>query len=164
MNKLASLMVVAVVMLGIVVYLYSGDTVEAPTSTPTPIVKEASTPSPVSSGMLPTPSVPLGVTVTYSNSGYTPSTVTIKRGETLFFENKSSGMMWTASAVHPTHKAYPGSGIEKCGDKTNYSSAIFDACGAYDPGESWAFRFNELGTWKYHDHLKPSNTGTIVVQ
>jgi len=164
MNKLISLTIVAIIMLGIVVFLYSGDIVEAPTPTPNPTVEEAPTPSPASSGMLPTPSVLPGATVTYSDSGYMPSTVKIKRGETVLFENKSSGMVWTASAIHPTHKAYPGSGIEKCGDKTNYMSAIFDACEGYDPGESWAFTFNEPGTWKYHNHLNPSHTGTVVVE
>lgn len=164
MNKSALLTIVAVVMLGIVVFIYSRDAVKTPIPTPTPTVEEETTPFPTSSGMIPMPSTVPGVTVTYSDSGYMLSTVTIKRGEKVFFENKSSGMMWTASAVHPTHKAYPGSGIEKCGDKTNSLSAIFDACEAYDPGESWAFVFNESGTWKYHNHLKPSHTGTIVVQ
>ena len=160
MNKLISLTIVAILMLGIVVFLYSKDTVEAPIITSIPTVEEASTPPPISS----TPSAPSGITVTYSDSGYMPSTVKIKKGETVFFENKSSEMMWTASAIHPTHKAYPGSGIEKCGDKTNYMSTIFDACEGYDPGESWAFTFNESGTWKYHNHLNPSHTGTVVVE
>ncbi|MEK7603754.1 MAG: hypothetical protein AAB461_01375, partial [Patescibacteria group bacterium] len=109
MNKFASLTIAAVAMLGIVVFLYSRDAVKTPIPTPTPTVEGSSTPSPTSSGTLPAPSAVPGVTVTYSDSGYMPLAVTIKKGETVFFENKSSGMVWTASAVHPTHKAYPGS-------------------------------------------------------
>ena len=71
-------------------------------------------------------------------------------------------MMWTASAIHPTHKAYPSSDIEKCG--TQSQANIFDACKGYGQGESWGFRFDEVGTWKYHNHLQPNHTGTIVVE
>jgi len=34
----------------------------------------------------------------------------------------------------------------------------------YLPGESWSFKFDEGGTWKYHDHLNPGATGMIVVE
>jgi len=31
-------------------------------------------------------------------------------------------------------------------------------------GESYTFIFNEAGNWRYHDHLRSSLTGTIVVR
>jgi len=83
-------------------------------------------------------------------------------GDTVVFDNKGSKMMWTASAVHPTHKAYPDSDIAKC--ETPSQAGIFDACRGYGPGELWEFKFNEQGTWKYHNHLQPSHTGTIIVE
>lgn len=162
MKNIIILVSVAIILVGVVVFLYSGDTIEAPTPTPipTPTVEEVSESSPQ---VFPTttPSIST-VTVTYSDSGYSSSTVTIKRGDTVVFEDKSSRMMWTASAVHPTHKAYPGSDIAKCG--ISEQSGIFDACKAYGSGESWEFRFNEQGTWKYHNHLQPNHTGTIIVE
>ena len=76
------------------------------------------------------------------------------------FFNEDSNKHWPASAMHPTHTLYPGSGIEKCGT----GEKIFDACKGLEQGESFSFTFNEKGSWKYHDHLSVSSTGTIVVE
>jgi len=100
--------------------------------------------------------------VTYTNSGYSPNTITIKKGETVTFKNQSSRSMWPASAVHPTHTVYSGTSLsEHCPDTTG---TAFDACKGFLPGQSWSFTFNKTGTWKYHDHLNPGATGTIVVE
>ena len=40
----------------------------------------------------------------------------------------------------------------------------FDACKGVKPGESWPFKFDIAGNWKYHDHLNPKNFGAIIVQ
>src|SRR3990172_6989615 len=60
-----------------------------------------------------------------TSSGFTPSTLTISKGTTVTFINKDTEEHWPASAIHPTHQAYPGSGIEKCG--TSEQNMIFDA-------------------------------------
>lgn len=95
-------------------------------------------------------------------SGFEPKTLTVKAGATVTFVNEDSNKHWPASAMHPTHKVYPSSGIEKCGtvEETN----IFDACRGLAQGESFSFTFNEKGSWKYHDHLNVPSTGTIVVE
>jgi len=92
---------------------------------------------------------------------FSPKILTIKQGDTVQFLNKDSGLHWPASAMHPEHKVYPGSDIEKC--KTADKNKIFDACKGLAQGEEFRFTFNEKGTWRYHDHLKLSLTGTIVV-
>ncbi|OGI94971.1 hypothetical protein A3A03_02245 [Candidatus Nomurabacteria bacterium RIFCSPLOWO2_01_FULL_40_18] len=94
--------------------------------------------------------------VTYTNSGYLPSTLTVKKGETVTFKNQSSRAMWTASAVHPTHRGYPTTG--------GCLGSTFDACAGIQPGNSWSFKFDISGTWKYHNHLSPGDTGTIDIQ
>lgn len=99
--------------------------------------------------------------ITHTDSGYSPKTLTIKKGSTPTFKNESDNQTWPASATHPTHTVYPGSSIDKCG--TAEQSKIFDACGALDKGESWSFKFDNVGSWKYHDHLEPGHNGTIVV-
>lgn len=68
--------------------------------------------------------------------------------------------MWTASAVHPTHTIYPGSGISKCGTV----EGIFDSCEEVGVNEEWSFTFDELGTWIYHNHLQSSHFGRIIVK
>lgn len=100
--------------------------------------------------------------VFYTDSGYVPISVTIKAGETVKFINKSSKAFWPASALHPTHRVYPESGVEKC--FTTEAETIFDACDELSPGSEWSFGFNETGTWRYHDHLSPRSVGTIVVE
>ena len=96
-----------------------------------------------------------------SNSGFSPSPLEINAGDTVTFTNAGNADMRPASAVHPTHTAYPGSGILKCG--TSDENSIFDACTGIKAGESWSFTFNEKGSWNYHDHLNSGLFGRIVV-
>lgn len=100
--------------------------------------------------------------VLYSDAGYAPKELRIKQGETVTFTNESSIAMWPASAIHPTHTLYPGSSLLKCG--TPQEQGIFDACQDIGPGKAWSFRFNEKGSWKYHDHRIPTRNGTIIVE
>lgn len=98
------------------------------------------------------------VTVTYTNDGFSPETVTITRGQTVRFTNESDGDMWVASAVHPTHTVYPEKTEEDC------LGSAFDACQSVAPGNSWSFTFNETGEWGYHNHRRANHTGAIVVE
>lgn len=159
MSKLIILIITAIVLVGVVVFLFTRETVEAPVLSSTPIL----TPTPTSE-KTPIPlSTPIAAkAITYSDSGYSPTTMTIKKGDTVIFDNQSSKMMWTASAVHPTHKAYPGSDITKCG--TAQAAGAFDACQGIGLDESWEFKFDETGTWRYHNHLQPNHTGTVVIE
>lgn len=125
-----------------------------PTVSPTPLVSPKSTvsPSPVVSSKI----------VTYADSGYTPNTITIKKGETVVWKNESGASMWTASAVHPTHKAYSGTDIAACGTQTLLP--MFDSCAGVASGQSWSFKFDNVGTWGYHNHLNSSHWGKVVVE
>lgn len=96
------------------------------------------------------------VVVTYTDAGYSPADISIKNGDRIIFQNNSSRAMWTASAFHPSHRAYPTTG--------GCIGSSFDACAGIQPGESWAFTFNVSGTWKYHNHLLPAHTGSVVVE
>ncbi len=86
-------------------------------------------------------------TITYTDSGYTPSTITVKKGTTVTWVNQSSGGMWTASALHPTHMLLPG----------------FDQLKSVAKGGTYDYTFAKVGTWKYHNHVQASDTGTVVV-
>jgi plastocyanin len=86
--------------------------------------------------------------ITYTDTGFSPSSLTIKNGQTVAFKNESAGDMWVASAPHPTHTDYPE----------------FDAKKAYKSGESYSFTFNKVGTWKFHNHAKPTNFGSVTVE
>lgn len=100
--------------------------------------------------------------VKYTDSGYLPAVLIVKKGATVIFKNQSSQSMWPASAFHPTHAVYSGTPLgEHCPD---VGGVAFDACRGIQPGGSWSFTFTKSGNWKYHDHLNPFHTGTIVVE
>ncbi len=86
--------------------------------------------------------------VTFTDNGFTPATVTIKKGETVRFTNQSSELMWVASNPHPTH--------------TDYSE--FDERTSVGAGGSYEFTFTKIGNWKYHNHKDPSGKGEIIVE
>lgn len=101
------------------------------------------------------------VTVTYTDSGFQPSTVTIQKGQTVRWESEASGSMWVASSRHPTHMEYAGSSrTEHCSNGEQTSSA-FDQCSS---GSSFSFTFEKTGDWNYHNHDSPSHLGTVVVE
>lgn len=94
--------------------------------------------------------------ITYTDAGFTPSPLRVKKGTTVTFVNNSTGKMWPASAKHPTHTEYPTTG--------GCIGSTFDACGGMMPGESWTFTFDIPGSWNYHNHLSPQDFGTIIVE
>ena len=104
----------------------------------------------------------MGEHVVYSDEGYTPKELTIKKGDRVTFRNESARETWPASAMHPSHTVYPGSSIQKC--ESEEMMHIFDACIGLEEGEEWSFVFEEPGEWFYHDHLKPDMFGKIIVQ
>jgi plastocyanin len=85
--------------------------------------------------------------ITYTDEGYSHTSITIARGTTVIFRNESSRDMWPASDVHPTHTIY----------------SEFDAKRGIAPGEEYSFTFARVGTWGFHDHLNPFQIGTITV-
>ncbi|MEK7138627.1 MAG: hypothetical protein AAB799_00405 [Patescibacteria group bacterium] len=155
MKKTIIFLSIAIILVVVFVFIKSDGGVKSPEGspvpTPTPTPTATSTPESVSENV-----------IMYSDSGYAPSTLTIKVGELVTFKNAGSKMMWTASAMHPSHKAYPGTDIALCG--TQMMVPMFDACKGYGQGESWMFKFNQRGTWKYHNHMEINHYGTIVVE
>ena len=152
MKNVIGIVIVIVVILGGIWYFTSNKSKEA--------TVPAETTVPESSENVPETQVQNVISAT--DSGFSPSSITIKKGETIMFMSESLQPSWPASAIHPTHTVYPGSDIRKCG--TQEQSAMFDACKGLAKGEGWTFGFDIPGTWKYHDHLNPSHYGTIIVE
>ncbi len=97
------------------------------------------------------------VLIAFTNKGFEPSTVTIRKGQTVRWVNTSDEDVWPASAVHPTHSLYPQKSPTDC------LGSDFDACRGLKPGESWEFTFDHVGEWRYHDHIHAYRTGSVVV-
>jgi plastocyanin len=86
--------------------------------------------------------------VQMTSAGFSPNTLTVKKGDTVKFINNDTANHWPASAPHPTHTDYPA----------------FDPKKAIAPSDSWSFTFDKVGNWKYHDHLNSSKFyGTVTV-
>ncbi len=90
-------------------------------------------------------------TVEITKPGFSPDILTIKLGDKVTFVNRDVVPHWPASAVHPTHCEYKGCGV-------------FDAKKVLAQGEPYSIVFDLAGNWRYHDHLNPGVTGTIIVQ
>ena len=86
--------------------------------------------------------------VLYQSSGFGATEIRLKAGDMLTFTNQSGSLMWVASEEHPEHDDYPE----------------FDAKRGYPKDESYTFTFRKVGTWRYHNHLNPSHTGTVIVE
>lgn len=86
--------------------------------------------------------------ISYNGTAFTPSTLSIKAGDTVVFKNNSTKSFWPASGPHPQHTLYPE----------------FDAKKAIAPGGNFTFKFIKVGEWPFHDHLNPTAFGKITVQ
>src|SRR3989344_4435351 len=108
-----------------------------------------------------TVTAPKSVTVLYGADGFSPSTVTIKKGDTVTFTNNGGGDMWVATAQHPAHSGYDGTPLSThCA--AGYTGPVpFDQCAA---GTSYSFMFNQAGTWNYHNHNNDADFGKVVVE
>lgn len=88
------------------------------------------------------------VTVSMTDTEFSPETITVTQGNTVKFVNNGQAPRWPASDVHPTHKGLPG----------------FDASKGIATGDEYTFTFTKVGTWSFHDHLNPQLTGSVVVE
>jgi len=95
-------------------------------------------------------------TVEINGQGFSPNAISVKAGDAVTFVNRDSTLHWPASGTHPSHNDYPEHG--------GCIGSAFDACKGLKAGESFAFTFNEKGTWHYHDHLNSGMEGTIIVE
>mgnify|MGYP001560464509 CR=1 FL=1 len=153
----------AVVVLIIIIaggwYLFSGNSAEAPAletavTNQMPVV-DSTTPETVVENTTP------NVTITYTDQGFSPASVTAPLGTTVNFVNQSSKNMWVAAAMHPAHTVYSGTALaEHCPDTTG---TAFDECKGDAPGTSYSFKFNKEGTGKYHDHIDATKCGSVIV-
>lgn len=82
--------------------------------------------------------------IVYTGSVFDPEELTVNLGDKVIFINNGDENMQVASDDHPAHT-----------DLEDFESGILE------PGDEYSYVFDEAGTWGYHDHLNPSNTGTV---
>ena len=130
------------------------------------------TPTPV-----PEPPVSEKNVIQITDTGFVPNTITIKAGEVVTFRSKATAPVWPAGDVHPTHDSYPSNAYALSGDQAKSfgskscveygirkSGDVFDPCKMLLPEQTFSFRFDEKGTWGFHNHVRPEHTGTVIVK
>lgn len=145
MNKKAIIAVVilVIVVAGATLWMLRKDPATTDTSTNnTPSTSDSNANSSSST----TPSGSEAV-ITYSDSGYSPSSVTVKAGDKVIIKNASSRSMQFDSDPHPVHTANPELNV-----------------GSVPPGQEMSFVVDTKGTFGYHNHLNASQKGTIIVE
>jgi plastocyanin len=86
------------------------------------------------------------MTITFTDEGFSPEEITVKKGTVVTVKNESSKMVQFSSDEHPSHR-----------DNTEMNLMTLS------PGETDSYTATAVGTWKYHDHIDESKTGTVVV-
>ena len=85
--------------------------------------------------------------VIVTSKGFEPQTITITRGNRVVWLNKSGNDVAVASNDHPTHLLYPPLNL-----------------GRFKDGSSVQLIFDKPGTYGYHNHYNPTQSGTVVVK
>lgn len=86
-------------------------------------------------------------TITYSDNGFSPATLTVTSGTKITIKNNSSGPLQFDSNPHPQHTDDPELNV-----------------GPIEPGSSATVTVTQTGSHAYHNHLNASDTGTIIVE
>ncbi len=159
-NLLVAILVIAFIALG--AYAFSTNRASAPSNDP--VVEENALETTGPSAENEEDGAPTFTVVTLTDNGFSPSSVTVARSETVRFVNDSSRGMWVGVDEHPTHTEYDGTSTrEHCSNGMNTGTS-FDQCTSVEKGVSWDFTFTKSGTFDFHNHVGASNTGTVVVE
>ncbi len=86
-------------------------------------------------------------TISYDGKSFNPAHLTVKSGTTVTIKNSSSENLQFQSNPHPVHT-----------DDSDLN------VGVVAPGQSKTFTATQKGTFGYHDHLNPSEKGTITIE
>jgi len=129
------------------------------TGTPAMNTVQATTTDTGASSLMP----PAPATVTYTDTGFSPTSITVAEGQSVTFTNQSSESMWVASNQHPSHTGYDGTNRSAHCAASYTGTTPLDECAAAPTGGSYTFTFTKTGSWGYHNHANASMAGTIIV-
>jgi len=141
-RNIALTVVAALIIGGIALALSNQYKSPAPTVQSTPAQSSAATNS---SGASPTQSQ--AALVTYDGSSFSPGQITVKAGQTVIFKNNSSVTVQVNSDPHPIHT-----------DDSDLN------VGSIAAGQSKTVTVNKTGSFGFHNHLMPTQKGSITIQ
>ncbi len=95
--------------------------------------------------------------VSYTDRGFEPAYLVIKKNDTVRFSNNSSGELWVSATAASSESIYPGTGNE-CGQST------LDSCALIEHGRYWQFTFDRAGTWGIQNNSLVDMKGSVQVR
>lgn len=120
------------------------------TASPSPTSSPSTTETPKSgssgSSSVSTPE-PKTYKIELEDDGFKATSLSIKVGDSVTFEVKDEGSYQIRSGPHPIHTDIPE----------------LDS-GVVAKGAKYSFTFSKAGSFRFHDHLHPSFTGTVTVK
>lgn len=87
------------------------------------------------------------VRIELTSSGFSPKDIEVVKGTKVLWTNNSGKAATVDSTPHPVHTDYP---------KLNL--------GSFNDGQTLELVFNDLGTFKYHNHFNSSQNGSVTVK
>lgn len=97
----------------------------------------------------------LNTVVNITDQGFSDEKIVVEKGTTVTWINQGGHLHWPASNPHPNHNLYPSFG--------GCINSKLDACHGLQTGESFSFKFYNLGQWGIHDHLFPGFVMVVEV-
>lgn len=145
----AKYIVVIVILLGLGVFLLKDQILNtAPASIqPTPEVASDATTIPTTAEGSSAATEVEETMITLTASGFSPANLTVKVGTKVTFVNSSGSSATVDSDPHPAHTSFPALNL-----------------GSFKDGDTLSFTFDRAGTYGYHNHLKATQKGTVIVQ
>lgn len=137
--------IAAILIIGGIAFAFSNSNKDNETAEPTP-APAAQSQTTTDETETPSASV-MSATITYNSDGFSPNSLTVSRGASITVNNDSNRTIQFDSDPHPQHTDNPELNIN-----------------GIPAGKSMTFVVDKTGTWGYHDHLKASERGTIIVQ
>ena len=148
MSKITVMAIVIVMLaLGTGVYVLSAAKSDVSKKTSPNSNGQTSSESTTSPSPAPSDTAPAANTLTYTNSGFTQDSITVKAGSKITIKNDASRTLDFNSDPHPQHTDDP---------ELN--------AGTINPGDTATITVTKTGSHGVHNHLNPSDTATIIVE
>lgn len=140
-SKLAVGIVLLIAGVGLFVWALNARKADVPASIP-----ESSQTARNNDSSVATATEALAAIIVFTNDGFTPNTLSVKKGTVVTVKNESSKRVQFSSDDHPSHRDDPSLNMKTLA-----------------PGESGTFTAVTVGTQGFHDHIDDSKVGTLIV-
>lgn len=142
-SKLIIGLILLLVGVGLLIWALTGRDAAAPSGTTSPEISQTDSDSTSETSKT---SQENTVDIIFTNNGFTPNVLTVKKGSLVTVKNESDKRVQFSSDSHPTHRL-----------NTEMNLKVLR------PGEAASFTASTVGEYGFHDHIDESMTGKLKV-